>query len=183
MMPSAAQADHRLADARLDRAERLLQALGDLRVRQSFVVGKRQRGALVVGQAGHRLADQLAALDQLGRLLRSAHLAHLGRILGGHPFMRRARPHPVDRPAAGDGEQPVLQGALCAIEAVRVLPELPERVDADLLGRAAVAGDAQGEGVDRPAEAVVELRQRPLVAGPQGSHQLIGVEHVSVCRS
>src|SRR5207248_4435753 len=55
-------------DPRLDRSERLLEPLRDLRLRESSVVRQREHLALVLGQLTERTENEIPVLCPLGRI-------------------------------------------------------------------------------------------------------------------
>ena len=162
-----AQLQHREANARFDRAERLFQPRGNLRVGQTLEVRQLDCGALQHGQLVERRADA-------SHVFRREHL-RVDRRTGVHdltdsPIVGRARPdasvgpQPIDRTAPRQRQQPRPDRPARRAVACRLAPRLREHVLHDVFGFGRVAENPQRQRIDRPGVTVIKLRHGITVA-------------------
>ena len=126
----------------------------------------------------HRLADGAAVVGDDGREGRVVGVAHawqrflfVGRR--GQRFVAEAAavaPALIDRAVAGDAEEPRDELAAAQVELLGLAPEPQEDVLRHVLGDVAVADDAQHDGVDEVAIAIVQMFEGVEVARTEAFH-------------
>ena len=77
----------------------------------------------------------------------------------------------IDRPVAGDAHQPRDRRPQLDVVGVGARPHLDEDLLQHLLGFAAVPEDAQDQAVQQPTVTIVQLANRPAVAGDHATDQ------------
>ena len=77
----------------------------------------------------------------------------------------------IERAVAGHREEPRLERPARNLKPVRAAPELQKNVLHDFFGRRGMLGDAQNQGIHRPAVAVVEGLESAGVALQNAFHQ------------
>src|SRR6266566_8023078 len=159
----------RASGASLDGAERDVQEIGDLGLREPAPVSELEQGALVLGQL---LQGPMDAPGEPGalRLVRRARfrrglVGHLGRSfrLGARAVDNCVSRHRVEPRSARASLGPVARGGA---------PDRRERLLGRVLGAAAVAETAQREREHWPYEAAVEDVERLAVAVGNSLQQL-----------
>ena len=152
----------RLVDAPLHRRERDLERLGDLRVREPDDVAEEQRHLQVGVQALDRAPDRV---DRLGALCRRVDDLERWRVLDvddrARPTLDRAElvEHAVLRHLEEPGREPRAQR-----EARETLVDAEEDLLRQVLGEAAIAGEAEDVVVDGLLVRPDDDRESTLVA-------------------
>src|SRR5664280_144108 len=149
----------------LHRAERLVQARGDLLLRVAVEVREAEDGLLVLGQLFETSRDvvaqrggfltAVAGAGAVERLVRSRGKALLDGV---------AAPPAVERPAARDREEPRLHRRACRVEPARVAPHLDEGFLKHVFGIPRVLQDTNAEAEKDRCVPVVEKAERVPVA-------------------
>ena len=159
--------------AALDRAERLAEALGELRLRVAPVVGELDRFSLLRGELAQRLADRLppgCELRFVGRLGTREFTFGLEGL--GAPALLAA--DEIDRAAVDERQQPRARLRPLRGEPAGGSPDAEEGVLHCVLRQGVVAEDPERKAVGQPAEAAVELGKRLVVcARDQRQHRLV----------
>ena len=149
----------------LDRTERYPEPFGQLGLGVAAVVGELERLALHVRQLPESTLNPLPLEAEPGRILRRdacrpRDTRRVERL--GAPALLAA--HEIDGTPVHERQDPGARLRPLGPEGRRRAPDAHERLLDGVLREAVVAQDAEGEPVGDPADALVELCQRRLVA-------------------